>query len=311
MWLSDLSPYASEEWARVIANGFADVHLTSAFARLQPQNTFLLYGDGWHQVVVANGTMISSPYQYGGPVGARDEAQISMVRDFGYVAEYCCLHPELPTPPNVIHLRSDQVVVMDLSNIMLARRVRRGCAAAQKAGARFSETSPANFARLYASAMERKNADEKWRLTEAQCDAYARADVGARFFWCGIYGDGERTLLTIGKGPWAYAHLLGSDGKRPNDGLDHMLYARAAEEMARAGFRYFHLGGGLTGSDGDPLLAFKAGFSPLRRTVLRYGKIFDQEAYDRLLAAKVVQELAEHGRESTAKWFPEYERPFK
>jgi hypothetical protein len=121
-------------------------------------------------------------------------------------------------------------------------------------------------------------------------------------------GVGDRMLMTIG-GQWiAYAHLLGSNGEGRNSGLDEILYCDAARSLKRMGYRRFILGGGLTDSPDDTLLAFKSGFSDIKIFTGSYTRIFRPEDYAMLSDMKRAQEFAEIGRESLSTFFPAYRR---
>lgn len=306
-----------EEWDAVASrSGKPDVHSLSAYARAQLANPVrMLVGTEWFQVVSypeQQPRHFSSLFQYGGPQGVRIESEMRMFAEsLSAIAEYGCVLGK-SYPVGAIDLGSKPVVVMDLPTLCeqdVSRRIRRGLHASAAAGAAFGRCMPAVFGELYAASMARKCAAKHWDMSHGQISAYV--DAGAQFFYCGSESVGQRALLTVGIGDWAYAHFLGSDGDGQRCGLDETIYFRAAQSLAREGFKWLHLGGGLTDNPDDSLLAFKLGLGGVYDGAQRYGVIFDEARYATLVSEKAAAEIAERGRVSIAKWFPGYARPFK
>jgi hypothetical protein len=319
-----------------------DVHFTSAYVRLQTTSEItgrLAVFDDGNDLVIQPFMMqrlpsglsydITSPYGYGGSISKSNppgpgfqKAFLEWARDSNVVAEHCCLNPFYKAnlssgPPLLLAVRSKPVVVIDLQNFSLEktrRRVRRGYKNAVSLGMEVTEEdnsiSALQFWDLYRTSMETKGANAAWRHSYNYFSRHDFEPVGARWFFIKLGAQYYRALLTIGIGETAYAHFLGTSNELRHEGLDEMLYLGAASALARSGFKYFHLGGGLTTDPMDSLLAFKSGFSDMRLTAWRFGRVFDQSAYDSLLFDTGKNEVKTHGRISIASWFPAYRRPF-
>jgi lipid II:glycine glycyltransferase (peptidoglycan interpeptide bridge formation enzyme) len=189
-----------------------------------------------------------------------------------------------------------------------ARRVRRGIAKAQQAGARVIPSDNRRlFAELYAASMERKQAPQRWRWSEEYIDAHFAEPIDARLFHVAA-GGGERMLMTVGAFGTAYAHLLASNGEATGLGLDEMLYCEAAKMLANDGYQYFHLGGGRSSSYDDSLLLFKSGFAHPTHKLFEYRRVFFPSIYDELYRRKRQDEIDKYGQEIPSSFFPAYRR---
>ena len=122
------------------------------------------------------------------------------------------------------------------------------------------------FASLYTRAMDEKKATQYWRFPREYLDAHYD-ELAARVFYASDSNGGVRMLMVIGGYGTAYAHFLGSNGESPRAGLDEALYCHAAKIFKWDGYQRFHLGGGTTRDDFDPLLAFKADFAMASQVV--------------------------------------------
>ena len=276
---------------------------------------------------------LCSPYGYGGPVISAPAQDYEMPEWAGMferhlsdwceaeniVSEFCYLHPMmgafqrmLVKPPTHI---VKNVVVIDLdkfSEQTVSRRVRRGVVKARNDGVMVIELHDQpimreRFASLYTRAMDEKKATQYWRFSREYLDAHYD-ELAARVFYASDSNDGARMLMVIGGYGTAYAHFLGSNGGSPRAGLDEALYCHAARILKWDGYQRFHLGGGTTRDDFDPLLAFKAGFSQWRLKLCSYTKIFDEHAYRELAERKAGDEIKQLGHPVSSDFFPVYRR---
>jgi hypothetical protein len=318
-----------------------DVHFTSAYARIQESSeprenqAILAVLEVGQRFVMQPFMLRKTPfddrysdltnlYGYGGPISnvygsalVYQSALHGWCSDMNIVSEYCCLHPlYLTQQHDLMNERlavcsHKPVVIIDLANMAPSRRILRGVEAAREAGVIVVEgRDNFTFTKLYDSAMDRKDAAEFWRHDFDYWSRHRIEDVGARFFYALKEKTFRRALLTIGHADTAYAHFLGSDGW-PIAGIDALLYFEAAQALKDSGYKFFHLGGGLTADPNDTLLAYKSGFSDCRRMALRCCRTFDFDASARLMMAKQEHEIEMNGRESTAQFFPAYRRPFR
>ncbi len=105
-----------------------------------------------------------------------------------------------------------------------------------------------------------------------------------------------------------YYHFGASDERffdlRPNNLLMYEIACWGREH----GFQSYHLGGGVSSAEDDPLFRYKAGFSNKRATLYTYGRVHHQETYDHLCELKRAHEMKTLGRESESDYFPCYRR---
>ncbi len=104
----------------------------------------------------------------------------------------------------------------------------------------------------------------------------------AMLFGAWLNDELESMLLVIYGYGRAYAHFMAGDK------YHDLLYYAAMEEMRAIGCSVFHLGGGLTSSPDDKLLAAKLSYSKNVAPVYVYKRVFNSEAYlEACIAAKV------------------------
>lgn len=316
------------EWDATIARlpELWDVHFTSAYGRVQERaggKAILAVGESGVaqpfllQPIGDTGFFdLKSLYGFGGPLsatGALYSVQVlgewwrnelfAWAKVAGIVSEYCCLHPlfakqqlQLVAKDSVIFTK-DVVVIEDLkqfSESKVSRRIRRAIKDTRERTIMIEASDALTFERLYNQSMDRLGAQSRWRFNTAYWEAHLSEPVGAHFIYLLEYHEPRRCLLVVGNGKTAYAHFLGSDAQGE---FDPILYFDTARYLARMGYDRFHLGGGLSENEDDPLLFFKSGFSQVRYRVGSYRRIFQPEIYD-MLTEKT------QGRRST--WFPAY-----
>lgn len=114
----------------------------------------------------------------------------------------------------------------------------------------------------------------------------------------------ERRGRTVGMTLWfesapnAHYHLGAYAREGYEVSASYALFVVALEHLRDRGVRWVDLGGGPgDGSQDDGLVRFKRGWASGERTALLCGRILDRSAY---------AQLADRGRGSTTRWFPEY-----
>lgn len=285
--------------------------------------------DGW--------TDRSNLYAFGGPVGKsvsphlietfQEYLGVGVSPQFRIASEFSTLHPlhvdhQIPLV-NAETTYIKDVVVMDLSpqpeEILAAcsRHTRRSIAKARARAAwvvreRMHASTVEMFLDLYVKSLARLGASARWERMIDHVWGYVRStDLVGRvhIFTANLVG-AHRALLVLHWGGTAYAVFLGSNGKHPDLGLDDLLYFDAALELRTCGVHRFVLGGGLTSSPDDTLLAFKSGLGKIRAPLRSYFRVGNESAYNGLAQATRDNEIAQHGRESTSTFLPIYRRDF-
>jgi hypothetical protein len=164
------------------------------------------------------------------------------------------------------------------------------------------------FLTIYAAAMERLGAAQKWRLPRDYVLAL-RAAVGPRIHLCVVEKDGDlaaAALLTEVDGIVEY-HLSGTAPDHASASPTKLLIEHASTWARERGNGTFHLAGSLRHD--DPLIHFKRGFSPLRHPVASWRLIADPVMYRRLVERwETLRGSSPPGDETG--FFPAYRRPF-
>lgn len=270
-------------------------------------------------------TDLSNLQGYGGPVSNHGPALYAwFAKEFrewcareGIVSEFCALHPLMVDHQRrllgseAVPVFRKEVVVVQLrpgvfpSSGYRDRRV-AGLKAAKNWGvAAAIEDDPTPFIDLYQRTMVRRKAPARWILPEAFLRALCK--IGSVFV-ARIGGEPESAgLMLRGNGGNAYYHLAGNALTRPKAGANDALINEMICHAWTMGDKCFHLGGGPTSDDVDPVLQFKAGFSDGRAQAWTYFRVLDQRAYDALCAAKVDEERAA-GAELSGGFLPMYRR---
>jgi len=283
---------------------------------------------------------ISNPYGYGGPIcSSLEEGRAAeLVRKFEqHFTSFCCeerfaseftsLHPLLnnqiliAAEPEVDLCRQKEVVVIDLAVSSeelwkgLNRGHRSGVNKALRSGVRVARIEPddawlAEFNRLYYHTMRRNEASERWFFPEdyfRNCrDCLGRDRIS--LFVAKVAEEVAGMYLVMHDFSTIYYHFGASDERffdlRPNNLLMYEV-ARWGQEK---GFRWYHLGGGVSSAENDPLFRYKAGFSPKRATLYTYGRVHHRTTYDRLCLLKRLHERTTSGAEMESDYFPLYRR---
>ena len=284
---------------------------------------------------------IANPYGFGGPLcslradteAARAlyarfaEAFSAWCDDEDIATEFACLHPffaehQLALLHGVLEPRYEKDVVyveLHQSAADIEKGMNRGnrssIAKARRFGVRIEKVEPSGpnialFGELYRQTMVRRGAAARWHLPEGFFEILCRLlgpQRSSLFF--GFAGDQvESAYLLMHAFDTAYYHFAGSSGANPGVRANNLVMLETALWARSAGFRRYHLGGGVTSSAGDTLLRFKAGFSDRRAPLYTYFCVRDVPVYERLCERKRAYERTTDGRESASDFLPLYRR---
>jgi lipopolysaccharide/colanic/teichoic acid biosynthesis glycosyltransferase len=255
---------------------------------------------------------VSSPYGYGGPMGADEEfwpAYEEWCMRVGAVSTFVRFHPlaenhrRAPTDMTLERLADTVSWPLEGGDLFqsMHRHHRRVVRKARgRLDTRVVEAPPTleTFAALYEETMRRRNAEEFYffpgeyweRLRVGLKDRLVLFEVREDDALCAA-------ILCLGSPPWLHYHLGGSSGPARSNGANHLVLLTAAEWGRERGFTNFHLGGGVGGRE-DPLWEFKHRFAPGNAKELWIGKlVHDEQAYAELSETSAVDG-----------WFPAYRR---
>lgn len=243
-------------------------------------------------------TDLETPHGYGGPVGRDADALRDGLaqwrrtqRDAGRRAEFIRVHPFIDPgalSPHLDFLQADrETVLVDLT------RPRGDYLGAFSKGARHALRTAERTLSV------RTLAAAEWPvMRDAHQAVYDRHDVAGpmRFTddyyrrllampwattWCAERGG---TPVAAGcflcAGPiLAHYHISGGGDEARRTNAHYLLLDRAIAHFAGLGVRWMHLGGGGTNLPADPLLRFKARFSPIRAHYHIGGIVFDPDLF--------------------------------
>ena len=278
--------------------------------------------------ITRGGRDATSPYGYPGPV-VRGSADASFVADAlasglsflaseGVVSLFVRLHPilncALPEVAGEIVHHGDTVDIdLTLPEEELWKQTRpnhrtqinRAMRAGRVAAFDDKWTRFDAFKRLYSMTMSHVSASSYYFFDEGYFDDLRDA-LGDRIHLCVVGADQSIAVagLFVETDGIVQYHLSGSDPAFAREGLTKLMFHHVRSWAKARGNRHFHLGGGVGGAD-DPLLHFKAGFSPLRRPFHTLRAILDEREYARHVQAHA----AEIGSSLSAGFFPAYRAP--
>jgi len=283
---------------------------------------------------------IANPYGYGGVVCHTEsgistddlcrgfnESFTSYCVDEGIASEFTSMHPLLGNHKllldagEIIPVKQKEVVFMDLRlneadlwKGIHKRRV-RCIKKAIKNGVRTERVEPseANFDilnRLYYQTMGRHNAAARWIFPEGyfrNCLEKLGPQRVSLFF---AYVGDEVAVATILIHDFeiAYYHFSGSDTRFYELCPSDLLMYEISLWAKRQGYKYFHLGGGVSSAQDDPLFIFKSGFSDGKATLYSYSRVLNGQSYEKLCSLKKRYEQQVDGKESDSDYFPLYRR---
>lgn len=281
---------------------------------------------------------IANAYGYGGIVvnSAIDEA--AQVRNFEsafldycraehFASEFAILHPRFRAERLIAQsgtaapVRQKTVVYVDCACGHAQRwsRLRKGhkssITKARRNGVQVDlvEPTPANFARLndlYRETMRRNGAQPRWFFPDdyfANC-MESLGTARCSLFFARIADRVIAASIVIHAFDTAYYHFSGSNAEYQALGAGNLLVYEISHWAHDHGYRWLHLGGGVTDAEDDSLFRFKSGFSDIREELYVYGRILHEPTYEALCALKRSHEAATAGGVSRLDYFPLYRR---
>ncbi len=282
---------------------------------------------------------IASPYGYGGPVSlcssAEEEAALyaafetrllDYCRNERFASEFTSIHPLLEgarmlRSAGAELLRQKEVVYMDLpgSEAQRWKDTRKGhrssITRARRSGVRV-EKVPAtadNFEellRLYYETMKRNRAAPRWIFPRDyfrncyECLGERRVSL----FFARVGPALASAAILMHDFDTVYYHFSGSDDAYYDYCPNNLMVFEMATWAESAGYRRFHLGGGVTAEPADSLFVFKSGFSGQRAALYSRQRVLHQPTYDALCELKRAHEAAGHDAVADAGFFPMYRR---
>jgi serine/alanine adding enzyme len=312
-----IAEVAPADWNGLLERlGLVDVYLRREYVEastlLEPGRPLFLHSDGgvFAGILRSDPTDVTTPYGYGGPVGA--DARFwdhyeEWCRANGVITTFLRFHPlyanHRDAGSNVRVERLGGTIAWrldepgDLFERMHRhhrRAVRKAVAAGVQASVTLGPESLASFVRLYEATMERRQAagfyyfpPEYWRALESRP---AAGDVGVHLHLhlhppaqVVLFEAGDdAALLCLASPPWLHYHLGASSEAGRRLGASNLLFLEAARWAADLGYTRFHLGGGVGGA-ADSLYEFKRRFDPDGELEAAIGKaVHDKEAYREL-----------------------------
>ena len=283
---------------------------------------------------------IANAYGYGGPVAstiksddtgglicAFEEAFLSYCRDACLAAEFTSLHPRLggselladsgtASPASL-----KEVVYIDLgtSREQRWRALRKGHKSSinkalregivvEKVTADSGNLEELN--RLYYKTMRRNRAQQRWFFPRDYFERCIRC-LGEHRCSLFLARKDEATAaasILMHDFDTAYYHFSGSDARYAEYGAGTLLVFEMAQWAAEAGYRWFHLGGGVSSAPEDSLFRFKSGFSDVRAELRAYGRVLDPDVYEQLCQLKLRHEARTGVGSIDCDYFPMYRR---
>ena len=245
-------------------------------------------------------------YGYGGPIYNRKSEDFQrralslMYDEFvaqGYVAGFVRFHPLLS---NCDYFEQIGSVIMDRKTVAIDLSLsedeiwmsefntknRNKIKKALKSGLQFIVDDEykylSQFIELYDSTMDKLSADKFYYFDNSYFDLL-RNNIENSFL--GIVVLNEQILsasIFFYEGPYGHYHLSGSNKEFLNFAPNNYLLYGASKELKHRGVKYFHLGGGTTSNEDDPLLIFKNNFSKHQYQFALGKLIFSSSVYQSL-----------------------------
>lgn len=275
------------------------------------------------------------PYGYGGALANRSAAWAEYpafarafseyARDNLFITEFCNIHPLLDSAqrPMVETVHALQTLKMIFSVDLTVddllsgfsqghRRNYRKAASAGVTVRKMNVTaeSLSAFQKIYIDTMERHGAARRWFFPDDYFPACHRhlGDGGASLFFAYHEGRLASACFLIHAFDTAYYHFGGSFEEFHDVRASNMLMTEAMIWAKSAGYRQFHLGGGVGSSPDDPLAQFKKGFGAKGYALYSYQAVHHQAMYDRLSALKAEDEARSAVIIENKDYFPLYRR---
>lgn len=267
-----------------------------------------------------------SPYGYASPL-VPENASAEELRSFFHafkrsgaeqdlVTAFIRLHPLLPIPAELLRtvgtlVHHGATVYADLSESKdsLWKDMRKGwqhkVRGLERAGFQvgFDEWEHYRaFIEIYRESMQRVGAAEDYYFSDGYFEDL-RTQLGDRIHLVSIHapsGEVAAAALNLGTGEFLQGHLSGTLGPYMRLSPSVTLYHAGALWAKEQGFRFFHVGGGVGGSNSDSLFQFKSGFSRHRADTYTLRMVLNPHRYQWLL-----ERSGREGHDPSG-WFPPY-----
>lgn len=276
---------------------------------------------------------LTSPYGYPSPLlslpdGAAMAATLfegfrSHAAALGAVSTFLRLHPLYPMPLEVLEGCGDvvthgQTVTMDLQLDdemgwkQTRQRHRTQIRQLERDGFKVHVddwSAYDEFQRIYLDTMQRVGATSYY-LFDREYFEDLRAALGERLHLVSVVSAQGRlaaAALFMRQSGLLQYHLSGTREEFLPQGPSKLMFHELRRWGRSQGLRFLHLGGGLGGSNEDPLFRFKAGFSSYATDFHSFRIVIDPERYDRFTAMRRTQEGPGFD-EALGNFFPAYRK---
>lgn len=280
---------------------------------------------------------IANPYGFGGPLAVADgESKINFdifeknLKIFGeekqIAAEFTQVTPFQPVEGflrgcgvSLQKLKEMVVVDLTLSASELEQGLSRGCKSnvnkAKRAGVHVESVACTSenlalFQELYLKTMERQGATKRWIFPASYFQNCVRflGDEKTALFFAKIGPEVVAAHFVLHGFNTAYYHFGASDEKYFESRATNLLMWEIILWAKQKGYKNYNLGGGVSNTEDDNLLRFKAGFSKKRASLYGYGRVLSEESYQALEKLKLDFEKRHKLIPRDPHFFPVYKR---
>lgn len=275
-----------------------------------------------------------TPWGYPGPLFLEKESEPDFVgraisglyaalADAGVISLFCRLHPLLndrlePLAGYGTLVHHGETVVVDLSvsvedmwrqmRSTTRNEIRKARAAGYEPQMDMSSSAMAELQRIYTETMLRVGASDYYFLFDSAYFVGLKEALGDRLHVCVVRKDDQPACaaLFVETDGLVQYHVAGTDSRHLRFHPSKVMLHYIMEWAKSRGNRFLHLGGGVEGKK-DSLFAFKAGFSPGRRTFTSWRLVVLPENYKALLQHWEAGSGA--SADLASGYFPAYRKP--
>lgn len=280
---------------------------------------------------------LSHPYGYGGPLASTIKACEAFPEfhyqfqnycdEQGYASEFCSLHPLLINEQKpMLEVLCQPYYQKDVFSVELpdnessllegfSQGHRRNYRKALNAGVRIEKVeinkkTLNQFIEIHRYTMQRHEAAERWWFPEDYFPACYRhlGDSGASIFFAYYKDELASACFLVHAYQTAYYHFGGSYDRFYDVRASNLLMTKAMIWAQAQGYKKFHLGGGVTPSEDDPLIKFKKGFGAKSYPLWSYECVHCRKTYDILSSMKIEHERKMGKNVVNKGYFPLYRR---
>ncbi len=241
---------------------------------------------------------VISAYGYNGPIVSTNDA--SFIRKFKQaLALYCnrekivCVfirfHPLLKNHVGFEATLRNKTVYINLNesiNRQISKRCRNAVSKAIRSGVRVKESPELikEFSELYLTRMKEINASQKYLFTQEFFErTFKELGEQVTIFTAMHSGKLIAASMFLLYKPFIHYHFSAAVSRYRNLYPTNLMLVEAAKYFRKQGYKWFHLGGGLTDNQDDTLFKFKASFSPHRALFYTGEFVFNRKLYKQLV----------------------------